>query len=118
MAPRTRLRGLINGTPIDRVPWLEEGLRDDVLTRWQREGMPAGGPASVFAYDRRERIEVDLQLRPQGVRGLVLRPELATWRRNLDKPLEERLGPDWARRVQAWRERGTSSNCPSIPGSS
>ncbi|MEI8198038.1 MAG: hypothetical protein WCI73_19260, partial [Phycisphaerae bacterium] len=64
MDARTRFRNLINGDPIDRVPWLEEGLRDDVLARWQREGMPAGGPSRVFAYDRRERIDIDLNLRP------------------------------------------------------
>jgi uroporphyrinogen decarboxylase len=105
MNTRARFRGLINGTPIDRVPWLEEGLRDDVLTRWQGEGMPAAGPAAIFAYDRRARIAVDLQLRPEGARGLVTRAELPAWRTDLDRPLATRLAPDWPAQVPAWRQR-------------
>lgn len=105
MIARTRFRALMTGAPIDRVPLLEEGLRDDVLERWQREGMPAGGPATVFAYDRRQRIAIDLQLRPPGARGLVTRAELAAWRTNFERPLNERLAPDWLQRVSAWPAR-------------
>ena len=105
MNARTRFHALMQGTPVDRVPWLEEGLRDDVRERWQREGMPADGPSSVFVYDRRERIDVDLQLRPPGAKGLVSREELISWRQNLQRPLAERLGPGWTAKVHAWRGR-------------
>jgi len=91
--------------PVDCIPRLEEGLRDDVLQKWAEQGMPAGGPGSVFVYDRLERIELDLQLRPPAAQGVVTRVELAAWRRNVDRPLEARLGPNWPQRVQAWRQR-------------
>ena len=67
----------------DRVPWLEEGLRDDVLRRWESEGLAPGADlGSIFHYDRRERIELDLTPRPA-----IALPE------------------DWAQRVQRWRDR-------------
>ena len=54
---RTRFANLMHYQPIDRVPWLEEGLRDDVLERWRDQGMPADGPTAVFTYDCRDRIQ-------------------------------------------------------------
>jgi len=105
MDSRTRFRNVMNYQPVDHVPWLEEGLRDDVLEKWRGEGMPRNGPESVFTYDRRERIEVNLSLRDAGLKGLVQHDEMPAWRRNLELPLEERLNPDWSRRVVDWRKR-------------
>lgn len=102
---RTRFRRVMEYQKVASVPLLEEGLRDDVLEKWRDQGMPAGGPGGVFHYDRRERISVALGLRPHTARGIVQRDELAAWRRSLDGPLDERLGSDWAQRVESWRQR-------------
>jgi len=105
MDTRTRFTNVMHYQPADRVPWLEEGLRDDVRERWRQQGMPPGGPESVFSYDRRERIEVDWSLRDPGSKGVVSRGELPAWRRNLERPIADRLGSGWADCVARWARR-------------
>ncbi|MGB2823091.1 MAG: hypothetical protein WBF17_19055, partial [Phycisphaerae bacterium] len=49
----------------DRVPYFEEGLRDDVLARWREQGL--ADEADLWASlqtDRREQVPVDLEPRP------------------------------------------------------
>ena len=87
----------------DHVPWLEEGLRDHVLERWQQQDLPAGTDlARLFAYDRRERLEVNLDPKPEHI-DPSLDPEVLKDALDADDP--DRLLPDWAARVQAWRNR-------------
>ena len=66
MTSRERfLRTMRFGRP-DRVPYLEEGLRDDVLQRWRAEGLPADANlATMFHTDRREQIELVLEPLPR-----------------------------------------------------
>ena len=49
----------------DRVPCFEEGLRHDVLERWREQGLPPDADLStLFEFDRREQIPVDLEPPP------------------------------------------------------
>ena len=90
----------------DRVPYFEEGLRDDVLARWRGQGLADDADLSeMIQADRREQIPVDLEPRPQPKRWPATRGDLRDLRRRLDADDAGRLGSDWARRVEAWRTR-------------
>ena len=96
---------LAYGKP-DRVPLFDEGLRDDVLERWQEQGMPAGTDLhDLFGMDQRERIPVDLDPRP---RMEDWKPDAAgvkALRRHLDPEDPSRWPDDWDEKVRAWRDR-------------
>ena len=93
------------GTP-DRVPYFEEGLRDDVLERWHEQGLPADADlAELFHTDRREMVPVDLEPRPRLKKWPTSRRGLKALRRRLDPDDPARLPEDWPRRVEAWRSR-------------
>jgi hypothetical protein len=106
MTSRERFRRTMDFGRPDRVPWLEEGLRDDVVRRWRRQGLGARvEPAAVFEYDLRERIELDLGPRPRIGSGPLCPADLPVLRRRLDSADPARLGTDWVSRVQGWRHR-------------
>ncbi len=90
----------------DRVPYFEEGLRDDVLAQWREQGL--NGEADLrarFRTDRREQVPVDLEPRPALRKWPTSRRGLKALRRRLDPDAPGRLPDDWPRRVEAWRTR-------------
>jgi uroporphyrinogen decarboxylase len=90
----------------DRVPYLEEGLRDDVLQRWNTEGLPADADlARMFHTDRREQIELNLEPLPRSRVRLTSRRGLRTLRERLNPADPARFPKDWPARVKAWRTR-------------
>lgn len=107
MTSRERFRETMHYGRPDRVPWFEEGLRDDVLGRWHAEGLPkdADIPA-MFHMDARERMVVNIEPIPPMERPLTARADLDELRRRLDPDDPRRLPTDWSARVVAWRSRG------------
>ncbi len=90
----------------DRVPYFEEGIRDDVLRAWRRQGMlPEADPSQMFHTDRQEELRLDLDPHPAVKKWPSSRPELDAWRRKLDPYGPNRLPEDWSARVCAWRQR-------------
>jgi len=58
------------GAP-DRVPYFEEGIRDEVIRAWRKQGLGRGADLSrMFPSDQREEIELDLEPRPEFKRWL------------------------------------------------
>jgi len=113
MTPRQRFRETMRYGRPDRVPFLEEGLRDDVLERWQEQGLAAGADlAAMFGYDRRERISLNLGLRPPLKKWPTSRRGLGAYRRRLDPDDPDRLGRDWPARVAAWAQRDAILELP------
>jgi hypothetical protein len=105
MTPRQRFREVMRFGHPDRVPWLEEGLRDEVLKNWQQQGLPPDADlAALFHYDRRERIEVDLSPKPK-LTGSRAGTDLRELRARLNPDDPSRLPADWAQRVERWRVR-------------
>jgi len=93
------------GAP-DRVPYFEEGIREEVLKAWRRQGMPPGvNPAELFPTDRREELLVDLDPRPAPEKWPTSRSDLAAFRRRLDVHDHGRLPAGWSKRARAWSER-------------
>ena len=99
------LRTMRHGRP-DRVPYLEEGLRDDVLARWRAEGLPANADLpAMFHTDRREQIELVLEPLPRSRTLPASRRGLRTLRERLNPADPARFPKDWPARVKAWKSR-------------
>ncbi len=95
MSSRQRFREtMASGTP-DRVPYFGEGLREEVLAAWQRQGMPPGEfPDTLFPTDRRIELQPDLDPRPPLSRYPSSREDLAEFARRLDPDDPARLAVD------------------------
>ena len=93
------------GTP-DRVPYFEEGMRDEVVKAWQKQGLaPDANLSQMFPSDQRDEILVDLEPLPKLKRWPTSRPELEALRRSLDPDDPRRLPSKWPERVRAWQTR-------------
>ena len=68
-----------HGKP-DHVPYFEEGIREDVLRAWRRQGLAAmANQAELFGTDQREEIDLDVDPHPQPRRWPCSQEELATF---------------------------------------
>jgi hypothetical protein len=106
MTSRERFRETMRYGRPDRVPYFEEGIRDEVLEVWRGQGMPPDiDLANMFRFDRLEEIETDLEPRPTFRRWPAARSELNAWRRRLDPYDPRRLPGGWHKRVRAWQGR-------------
>ncbi|NQU10529.1 hypothetical protein HQ590_07060 [bacterium] len=106
MTSRQRFAATVAGGQPDHVPWLEEGLRDEVIDQWREQGLaPDADLAQLFAYDRRDEAPVNLEPRPALERPPGSRRDLADLRQRLDPDDPARLPADWPARVDTWRGR-------------
>lgn len=90
----------------DRVPLFREGIRDEVLETWYKQGLPLGTELStLFNYDEFEEIEPDLDTIP-GFRHWPSRiSELKEYRSRLNPDDPRRLPSGWRDQVRAWKGR-------------
>ncbi len=96
----------MRGEPVDRAPYFEEGVRDEVIAAWQRQGLrDADELRALFPTDRRDRIGLNLEPIPD----MTDRPAYAMHPEELRARLlgdpTARLPADWAERVREWRNR-------------
>jgi hypothetical protein len=103
---RQRFLETMRGGRPDHPPLFPEGIRDDVLRAWQRQGLPRGKKlGELFYYDEFEELAPDVYpvpyLRDWSQPGKVLR-EL---RRRLDPDDARRLPKDWQQQVKHWQGR-------------
>ena len=99
------IKTMEHATP-DRPPLFEDGIRDEVLERWQTQGMSKKDKLeSLFIYDRREEIEPNLDPIPnpshwpKSMNGVV---KLST---RLDPDDPQRLPDGWDKKVVEWKSR-------------
>jgi hypothetical protein len=90
----------------DRPPLFEDGIRDEVLYEWYKQGLNRHDDLkSLFIYDKREEIEPDLEplphpsYWPKSMRGLC---KLST---RLDALDPKRMPEDWHARLEEWNRR-------------
>jgi len=106
MNSRERFRETMAYGKPDRVPYFEEGIRDEVLSRWRTQGLAPGADLSrMFPSDRREELLVDLEPLPRPRKWPTASPELDAHRRRLDPDDPRRLPERWAESLRLWRER-------------
>lgn len=87
MNAKERFRETMNyGTP-DRLPYFEEGIREEVVEEWHKQGMPLGqSPDTLFPKD--EFLEIQLDINPL--------PDFDEWPSGMEQLdlLRERFNPD------------------------
>lgn len=89
----------------DRVPFFEEGIRDEVLVSWREQGMPPDQPLETFVpIDRRVEIMPELDPNPEPDHWPETTADLAEYKRSLDPRDPWRLPEDWPVIVEG-RER-------------
>jgi hypothetical protein len=92
------------GSP-DRVPYFQEGIREDVLQTWLHQGLASKDDlARLFPIDGREEIEIDGYPHPAFRRWPEASAHLDGLRRRL-KPSISRLPDGWKKRLSFWRDR-------------
>jgi hypothetical protein len=106
MSSRERFRETMDYGRPDRVPYFEEGIREDVLTEWQAQGLAkAADLATMFPCDHRERLQVDLEPRPKLLAKLDNITDLKKFQRRMNPFDKKRLPSRWPRRARAWQSR-------------
>ena len=90
----------------DRVPYFEEGIRDEVVQAWRRQGLAADADlATLFPSDPVEHIEPDFDPLPALDEWPTSRAELAEFEKRLDPADAARLPEKWAEQVQALKSQ-------------
>jgi hypothetical protein len=111
MNSRERFLYTLTYQSVDRVPYLEEGIREEVLKEWYSQGLPPEADLNELVhYDRREEIDPDLEPRPYPNHWPRLPEDLGKFKRRLDPLDHHRLPKDWKRKVKAWNR----PECPLI----
>ncbi len=92
MTPRERFHAVMAYGAPDRAPLWAEGLREEVRQAWARQGLPLDTDlASLFEYDARQRLEVNLDPRPPLSHPPLTVSAIAQRRRHLDPRDPQRL---------------------------
>jgi uroporphyrinogen decarboxylase len=106
MHSRQRFLRTLSYQSIDRVPFLEEGIREEVLVEWYSQGLPRETDLNeLFHYDLRDEIDADLEPRPYPQRWPRLSEDLGGFKRRLNPNDRRRLPRNWKRLVKAWQRR-------------
>lgn len=101
MQSRERFRETMRFGAPDRAPYFEEGVRDDVLRVWRRQGLQRRADfEAMFRHDPREEIYPDLEPRPRLKTYPSGREGIERMRRWLDPEDRRRLPRRWGRRAQ------------------
>jgi hypothetical protein len=88
----------------DRVPYFQEGIREEVLQEWGRQGLGSAAELSgMFPIDGREEVEIDGYPHPGFIHWPASLSGLGGLRRRL-KPSESRLPRGWRKKISVWRD--------------
>ncbi len=92
------------GAP-DRAPYFEEGIRDEVIEAWRKQGLPPDADLSrMFPSDPREEIVVDLDPLPKPEKWPMSAGDLDGFEKSLDPFDPARFPEDWKDRPASWKE--------------
>jgi len=104
MNSRERFRETMQHGRPDRVPYFEEGIRNEVLRAWKNQGLSSKAElARTFPSDKREEIELDPA--PEPKKWPASLAELEAFRKSLDARQSGRRPRTWGERVRGWHER-------------
>jgi len=89
----------------DRVPYFEEGIRDDVLKAWRRQGLPRKTKLSdLFAADPFEQILLDVDPIPEYKVWPSSVSELDEFKKRLNPEDPRRFPKTWKKQMQGWQK--------------
>ena len=90
----------------DRVPYFEEGIRDEVIHVWQEQGLSGRHElAETFPSDERERMVLDLELHPELKKWPTTEKDLDLFRKHLNPDDAKRFPEQWKKHVRRWQHR-------------
>jgi len=90
----------------DRIPYFEEGIRDDTLIAWQSQGYPPGtDPQDLFPADGREEIKLDVDPRPYFQVWPSTFKDLDSLRERIDSSDLNRISATWPAEVERLQMR-------------
>jgi hypothetical protein len=96
MNSRQRFRATMRYEAVDRLPYFEEPLREEVIEAWHSQGLPPGtDPVQMFPADRHELLEPDLEPRPGPAVWPTALTQIDSFRRLLDPNDPDRLPENW-----------------------
>jgi hypothetical protein len=96
MTPQKRFKKTLSFENPDRVPYLEEGIRDEVIRAWRNQGMaPTDTPAKLFPTDHFVEIRPVLEPQPSLTRWPGRLEDLNRFEQCLDSTDAGRMPPDW-----------------------
>lgn len=88
----------------DRVPYLEEGIRKDVLAEWRKQGLAPGVRLrDLFSMDAFDEIALDLDPLPAYKRWPATQAELSSFRERLNPGEPARFPKTWKKKVRFWQ---------------
>ena len=103
MDSRQRFRETMSYGAPDRPSLFVEGLRDDVLSAWHKQGMPKHRSLSqLFLMDEREEAEPDLWPSPYPTKWPSSLAEAEILASRLDSNDRKRLPENWRKVVKTW----------------
>lgn len=106
MNSRERFRATMQYGEPDRVPYFEEGIREEVLDAWIKQGLQSKSDfARMFPCDKREEIQLELDPIPPPKKWPTSKPELSVFRKSLDPKEPSRWPGDWSVQIQSWQKR-------------
>jgi Uroporphyrinogen decarboxylase (URO-D) len=106
MTSRERFQEVMRFGHPDRVPYFEEGIRDEVIQVWRGQGLSDRHElARRFPSDIRERMAPDLDPRPKLKQWPTTEKELDVFRQHLDANDPNRFPAQWKKRIRDWKHR-------------
>ncbi len=94
MNERERFLRMFSGLPVDRPPLMEEGVRDEVIEKWRRQGMPAGtSHLEIFGLTPCENVGPDLTFASE-YSGRIMSQSFKDYRRAFHVS-DRRFPDDW-----------------------
>ncbi len=107
MTSAERFRKIMRFGSPDRVPYFEEGIRDEVIKAWQTEGLtPQTDLNQLFPTDRRREIQIDLEPLPRFENWPICIADLDTMRDRLDHLDPGRFPENWSDVVRSSKTDG------------
>jgi Uroporphyrinogen decarboxylase (URO-D) len=106
MDSRERFRQTMGYGRPDRVPYFHEGMEEDVIQEWRKQGLPPDADLyEIFGFDRREEFEPDLEALPGFRNWPSTLSDLHRLRGALNPNGNSRFPRRWNTLVQKWRTR-------------
>jgi hypothetical protein len=99
MNERERFRRLFDGQHVDRPPLLEEGVREEVIDNWHKQGLPFGRDhIEVFGLTPHENVGPDLRYVPRYF-GRIMDLSVRDYGRAFNVS-SQRFPKDWGETIQ------------------
>jgi hypothetical protein len=106
MNARERFIRTLSFQATDRPPLFEDGIRDEVLRNWRKQGLSKKDKLDeLFAFDKREEIEPELEPLPAPEYWPKTLAGLKKLGQRLDPDDPRRLPDDWENKVREWKTR-------------